>query len=278
MVDTISLPLIIRWLQPYDFPHKLGLMDRFFKRQLARHGICWAYTSTGIPWKLDLQNSTHRWIVYGKYEGAAFLNWARDFLTIDGVIVDSGASIGQMLLYTSQWVPKGMVLAYEPGSRQADWLAECLAANSALPVELIRKGLGAASATLHLHDGGLTFTHGGQSVITETKGVPVEIVRLEDELAKRSIKRVDLWKLDVEGYEIPALTGAQEYLKNHQIRAIYVELHGTNGEQICRFLGGYGYDGFLINEDGRLTRIKALPEHTNGLFFPRVLPPDKEPK
>ena len=79
-----SLPWGLKFLQSFDFPHKLGICERLFGLRLEKYGICWIQTGAGIPWKLDLSNPTHRWIVYGKYEGAAFINWAKKFLPSDG--------------------------------------------------------------------------------------------------------------------------------------------------------------------------------------------------
>ncbi|MGH8546557.1 MAG: FkbM family methyltransferase, partial [Gammaproteobacteria bacterium] len=211
-----------------DFPHKLGICERLFGRRIAKHGICWAKTGAGIPWKLDLANPTHRWIVYGKYEGSPFLSWAKTFLPSDGIVIDAGANIGQMLLYLAQCVPKGRVLAFEPGKEQADWLEECLQVHSDLPVEVLRYGLGASRVKSCLCKPGPEYIHGAWSQISETEGEPIEIVRLEEELNARSIESVHLWKLDVEGYELAALKGAQRLLRNQRFEALYIELAGEN--------------------------------------------------
>src|SRR2546425_5540873 len=113
-------PAILRALQHLEFPRKLGICERLFGAALSRQGIRWVDTAAGIPWKLDLACATHRWIVYGKYEGRAFLDWARANLPAHGMVVDSGANIGQMLLYLAQWVPHGRLLAIEPGREAAD--------------------------------------------------------------------------------------------------------------------------------------------------------------
>src|SRR6266571_9036919 len=186
-MKAISLPWLLKPIQRVDFPHKLGVCERLFRNRLAREGICWVQTGARIPWKLDLVNSTHRWIVYGKYEGSGFLNWARKFLPRDGIVVDAGANVGQMLVYIAQWVPQGKVLAFEPGRKQADWLRECLAFHNELPVEIIRCGLGAGPATLYLRDEGAQLKHGAQSYVSEIDGEPIKIVRLADELTNRSI-------------------------------------------------------------------------------------------
>jgi FkbM family methyltransferase len=262
-----SLPLPLVWLQPFDFPHKLGICERLFGRAIAQQGICWVQTGAAIPWKLDLRNPTHRWIVYGKYEGAAFLNWAKKFLPSNGVVVDSGANIGQMALYLAQYVSQGTVLAFEPGKAAADWLEECLKLHSTLPVELIQCGLGNVANSMRLRACGTVELQGSWNQISETEGEPIQIVRLASELKVRAIETVDLWKLDVEGYEVSALKGAEELLKKQCIRALYVELAGENGQRVREYLNFFGYSCHLFKQD-QLYIPKQLPNHTNGLFLP----------
>ncbi|MDJ0795466.1 MAG: FkbM family methyltransferase [Calothrix sp. MO_167.B12] len=267
-MKTISLPTPLTWIQPLEFGHKLGICERLFGKAIADHGICWVDTGAGIPWKLDLRNPTHRWIVYGKYEGAAFLNWAKEFLPTNAIVVDSGANIGQMLIYLAGWIPEGKILAFEPGIEAAKWIEECLSINSSLPVEIIRAGLGASPAQLRLNHVSSGFGHGAQSQISETEGEVIQIVRLADELAARSLENVDLWKLDVEGYEIPALQGAESLLKQQRIKAIYAELFAENGQDIRNFFANFGYECYLFDNKGNLYIPEDLPHHTNGLFLP----------
>ncbi|MEM9922932.1 MAG: FkbM family methyltransferase [Cyanobacteria bacterium P01_D01_bin.50] len=267
-MDTISLPMTLTWLQTLDFQHKLGICERIFGRGLACEGICWTQTGAGIPWKLDLTNPTHRWIVYGKYEGASFINWAKKFLSANGIVVDSGANIGQMLMYLAQWVPKGTVFAFEPGTEAGNWLEECLSVHSNLPVEIIRAGLGASPSQLYLNHVGASCRHGAWSQISETEGEAIRIVRLADELAARSISAVDLWKLDVEGYEVPALQGAEELLRKQDIKAIYAELANENGQKIREYLAEFGYYCHFLTPQGKPYKISQLPDRSNGLFLP----------
>ncbi|HEY9851391.1 MAG TPA: FkbM family methyltransferase [Leptolyngbyaceae cyanobacterium] len=262
-----SLPIPLTCLQPFDFPHKLGICEQLFGSTLASQGICWVQTGAGIPWKLDLANPTHRWIIYGKYEGAPFLNWVRKFLPPNGIIVDSGANIGQMLMYLAQWIPQGKIFAFEPGRAAADWLDECLKVNKKLPVEVFRCGLGATPAQLKLHNIGANYGHGAWNQVSETEGESIQIVRLASILAARAIEKVDLWKLDVEGYEIPALQGAEELLREKRIKAIYAELSGENGKRVRNYLSEFGYSCYLFNANGKLYIASELPNHTNGLFL-----------
>jgi FkbM family methyltransferase len=269
-MNTLKLPFPLRFLQPFDFPRKLGLMDRIFGRWLSRKGIVWVRTAAGIPWKLDLAYTPCRWIVYGKYEGSPFLNWAQTHLKSHSLVVDSGANIGQMLMYIAQRVPDGKVFAFEPGRNQAEWLKECLQRNPQLAVEWLPYGLGDRKRAAHLKETGPAFVHGDWNQVSETEGEDITLIRLSDFLAERHIEQVDLWKLDVEGFEIPALKGASEHLINQTIRALYVELAGENGERIVDFLRQFPYQGFLFNRNGSLSPLGELPEHTNGLFLPQV--------
>jgi FkbM family methyltransferase len=264
----IKLPLALTLFQGFDFPHKLGICERLFGRALAKEGICWVNTAAGLVWKLDLLNSTLRWIVYGKYEGAAFLNWAKDFLPRNGMVVDSGANIGQMLLYLAQYVPEGKVLAFEPGDHQADWLAECLAVHSHLSVQLFRLALGNEEQTAFLRNTGPKHSHGSWNQVANAGEHEIHVVRLSRILNEAKIPHVDLWKLDVEGHEVPALQGADEWLKAKRIRALWIEMAGENGARIRQHLESLGYRAFLFDRKGRLTRSIELPNHCNALFLP----------
>jgi FkbM family methyltransferase len=263
-----ALPLPVRIAQTLEFPHKLGICERLFAKSLARHGICWVRTAAGVPWKLDLSSPTHRWIVYGKYEGRGFLDWARAHLPPDGLVVDSGANIGQVALYLAQWVPRGRVLAVEPGQAARSWLCECLLRNPHLPVEVLAVALGDTPQTLTLKPLGAKDTHGSwNQVRSDGEGEVIDVMPLAHLLDERGIRTVDLWKLDVEGYELMALAGAKPFLREQRIRAIYAELGFGIGERIRELLAGFGYAAYQFT-GRRLRPAGALAEHTNALFLP----------
>lgn len=185
-------------------------------------------------------------------------------------MVDSGANIGQMLLYLAQWVPKGRVFAFEPGAEAAEWLSECLELNRHLPVELIRCALGSKAGEMSLVGVGGGELHGACNQIQALgKGPPVQIRRLDDLLSERGIDHVDLWKLDVEGFEMEALAGAEGLFARKAVRALYCELAFGHGEQIRAYLADHGYECHLFDTAGRLYVPRQLPAHINGLFLPR---------
>jgi hypothetical protein len=63
----------------------------------------------------------------------------------------------------------------------------------------------------------------GRSHITEVGGSAVRSIKLDDYIDAAQLDRVDLVKLDVEGYELSALRGAERALKNRTVQAVYFE-------------------------------------------------------
>src|SRR5665213_2467044 len=64
---------------------------------------------------------------------------------------------------------------------------------------------------------------GASHISSDGKGVQVPCIRVDDYVEKARIARVELLKLDVEGYELPALRGAARSLKARVVQAVYFE-------------------------------------------------------
>ena len=86
------------------------------------------------------------------------------------------------------------------------------------------------------------------SHITQSGGTPVRSIRLDTYFRNKSLDRVDLMKLDIEGYELTALRGAELALKNRSIRAIYFEyfekllVRVAPPAKLIEFLDSFAYE------------------------------------
>lgn len=261
--NVLSLPIGLRLLRQTRFPHKLGLLDRLYGGYLSRVGVAWVKTANGPVWKLDLRSGPHRWIVYGDYGGPTFIRWARHWLRTGGVVVDSGANIGQTVLYFAA-LDNTTVYAFEPNGESVVWLEECLREQRGWNVEVVRQGLSDSPNQLSLLVPDFAGEHGAQGTLhTEWYGdqkremVPIVVDRLDTFVEERNISTIRLWKLDVEGWELNALRGAEKSFRRKAIDAVVVELHPANSEAVGEFIKSCGYDWFAIGSGGQLEHFQG---------------------
>lgn len=264
-----KLPVSLRVLRRLDFPGKLGVLGRFYGEKLAREGVCWVKTYSGVEWLLDLANSTHRWLVYGDYEGPALRRWALRSLRSPRTLVLAGGNVGQMVASLQPHLRFEKIHAFEPDTEAADWFSASLARNSGMPVILNRCGLGQRSETKSFVHSGWRYTHGSQSFISETEGEPVQLVSL-DEYWDELWGKIDLWILDVEGYELYALKGAKKLFSQHTVRALYMEVDTSpNSLEALQFVKSYGYSTYELTNSGLLRPCNRPDRHSNVLLLPR---------
>lgn len=269
------LPLWLRLLRRFEFPRKLGLLDRVYGRGLSGLGTSWVLTSNGRAWRLNLRDASHRWIVYGIYEGRAWLDWLRGAFRGGGVVIESGANIGQTLLYYADW-PGVKVYGFEPNPACAEWLGQCLDRNPDLHVEVVQCGLASEAGSLELQLAGSRSTMiQGWYRDKGYERIHVPVVRLDAFARERGVERIAFWKLDVEGFELDALKGASTLLQSRLIDRMLIEAVGDSYPLVKQYLESVGYDLFLLSRNGRLM---PAPEHLgsfqNVVSMPRK---DREP-
>jgi FkbM family methyltransferase len=276
-MHELLLPRALRALRAWNFPRKLGVLERVFGGALANGGIAWVRTSRGLLWKLDLGMVGHRWIVYGDYEGPCQMAWIRSWLAPGGVVVDSGASVGEMAQYFAE-IPGVSVLACEPVPSSFEWLCECLEQNRELRIEALQLALGEAPGEVEMQLAGPRSTfalewYRGQSNARQA----VRVERLDSILAQRGVERIRLWKLDVEGSEVSALRGASQYLRRRAIEAILVEVAPSLFAPIRAQLQEFGYRLHRILPRARLVPTERQVRFGNLVALPGDVRPPPQP-
>jgi len=264
-IPELKLPLGLKTLRQLNFPKKLGFLDALYAPGLRQAGVAVVQTQSGVIWKLDLRNVTHRWIIYGDYEGPEFVPWAKRWVKEDSVVVDSGANIGQVLLYLAPKIRTGKYIAVEPNPVARGWLQECLERYPNWPMWVESFGLGAAAGKASL------FGHEGVSAVGSHGSLragdgEIEVKTLDAYCAEKKIGKIDMWKLDMEGGEEAAIKGASKLLGKRAIRALVVETDEKRFERDCESMKDYGYEVRLWNG----ARMKKVPPgfYGNVLFVP----------
>ena len=163
--------------------------------------------------------------------------------------VDVGANIGYYTLLAARRVgPTGRVFAIEPSPYAADRLSQTISANVISQVRIERCGLGRRTGEVMLYDAAVG--NHAPTMLGDPRGPGQEVpLRTLDECVHEwNIDRIDLMKIDVEGYEPEVFAGAARTLADGKIRAILCEFNahwlaraGTSPREVYRGLLDRGF-------------------------------------
>jgi FkbM family methyltransferase len=180
-----------------------------------------------------------------------------------GVFVDVGANIGYHALYVASSCPDVKVVCFEPNPFVRAELERNAALNPELAVEVRAAALGDHDGSVEFHaQSGRAYNRGASSILrnynvgSRYEKVTVDLRTLDGELGDA---RVDLIKIDTEGFEGAVLAGAQALIAR------------------CRPVVVFEFDSrFLDDPPAELAKIRALLPgydlHTLGPNRPELGP------
>ena len=214
-------------------------------------------------------------LYYGAYEKPV-LYWLQDTTELlqDGslVFVDVGANTGQHSLFMSRLVAE--VHAFEPYPPVLARLNDTVESNSLANVFVHPVGLGAAHQTLEFFEPPATNQGTGSFVRSyddsSDGATQLEVVIGDEYLAERGINRVNLMKIDAEGYEKNVLAGLAKTLERERpvvVLEVTVargqdQLFTNQNELIAAFPANYEFailPDEPASEDFRTGRYEVTP-------------------
>lgn len=159
------------------------------------------------------------------------------------ICLDIGANIGTLALVMSGLASDGHVYAFEPSQSNAAYLRQNLAANRVSNVTVVEKAVWDGRGELeifHIDElAGCSFLEADgdsgsglrkiRSIVRQpwmdeielhTHRDPVACVSLDEFAAETGMQKLDFIKMDVQGAEIPALTGGAETIARFRPRMI----------------------------------------------------------
>lgn len=191
-----------------------------------------------------------------------------DNLTTGSVFVDVGANMGHHALFASKKVGEtGKVFAFEPVPSTAECIRKSREKNTFSNLEVIQKALGNKTEMVRFFTYGYSDISGKNLNFTdrEAKEIQVDQSTLDIELLeKRNTQSCDLIKIDVEGYELDVLHGAEKVIERFHPKIIlefspvfYDKLNPEDSFKILELLKSKSYALYDIDTlFGQITDIE----------------------
>jgi FkbM family methyltransferase len=244
-------------------------------------------TTAGIQMHIDpLRDKGLEQALYysGTYE-AGTLHVMMHVLRAGDSFIDVGANVGLMTLFASRLVgASGRVYAFEPVPPTYQILESNLALNSVTNVRAEAIALGSASETRTIYER-LDVNRGSATLASsegDTERHEIRVEKLDDILARYAMAPVRAMKVDVEGWEIEVLRGAEGLLGSPDPPMLIVEhslahqaKHSTGHDLYALIRRVNDYSVFRLARGkesiGPLREVRRpddLPRHDNLFCFP----------
>ena len=194
--------------------------------------------------------------IYGTHEPAStklFKGAVREGM----VVVDIGSNLGYYAIPAARLVtPSGKVMAIEPEPKNFAALRRNVEANRIENMILIPSAIGSTDSMGKLYLAPVSNTHTLRPTEHQrlSQYIEVPVKRLDTLVQAAGLTRVDFIRMDIEGFEVEAVSGMWNTLKENQ-PGLMMELHCdvVGSLALANLLDGlmeYGYEvEYVINRD-----------------------------
>ncbi|MEZ4883220.1 MAG: FkbM family methyltransferase [Chitinophagales bacterium] len=229
----------------------------------------------GIWYQLDISNFNDWSVYFGLKEEQR--ERLLGLVEEGNYVIDVGANIGAVSLPFAKIVGKeGKVISLEPHPVTHQKLLNNLSLNDFPQLIPLQKGLGDTTttftiSTIDAHNPGrnriLPENQNDEYEILENH--EIEVDTLDKVVADLNLQRVDLIKIDVEGFEMKVLEGGKfvlEELSPHlfiELDDSHLQAQGSSAKELVAFLEGFKY---LVWKASNMESIDSSMDFTNCHF------------
>lgn len=197
-----------------------------------------------------------------------------EFLKSGDFVCDVGGNIGQTALWIAHAVgPDGLVVSFEPVPTNIKRFERNMALNSSIcNLRLIRSGLGSGVGKVVIKENAKNSGASRVTIESNLGGVftDVAITTLDSFFSKNySSQSLDFIKIDVEGFEMSVLRGAQRTLERYR-PTLFVEVddenlreQGSSSEELIEYLRSFGYSISDLTTGADLSVNGSASSHTD---------------
>lgn len=147
-----------------------------------------------------------------------------DLVAGEMTVIDAGANIGETSLEFSRRVGEtGKVIAFEPDPQTFARLKKHLDVNRCTNVIAINEGVGKTEGESLLKEG-KNNSGGNRIAVNGSGGKKIRLTTIDRTVEKLQLQNVDFIKIDVEGFEMQVLGGAEKTLERFH-PALFIEVN-----------------------------------------------------
>jgi FkbM family methyltransferase len=205
----------------------------------------------------------------------------RAVLSAGGTAIDVGANVGWHTLLMARLVgPHGRVLAVEPNPSVREHLRRNIAINRLGQVEVVGSALAEAPGTLNFVAPDAEHPASGSGHVVADDTAPLDAIHvaastLDVIAAEQKLDRLDLVKIDAEGFEWPILQGAQTTIARFRPYIIfefdqaYAARGRDSGRLFAEFFRRHNYRLFAVGRNwAELIDSEKWPSNANIFAVP----------
>ena len=235
------------------FLKKHKIINFLLKSRLQKKIIELKYNGNSSNF-IDLTDPEPRNVYIKKEFEPDFFKIAKNFMPENGTFFDIGANVGFCSFGLVRNRPEACYHLFEANVKLINLLnlSKGLYPNNELFIN--HCCIGDTPGTSYFK---VSEEQSGQSHVSKSlEEIQVENCVLDNYCKEQKISIVDFAKIDIEGYELPALKGWRKCLSNHSIRSIYIEIipenqsrYGFATNETLLYLESLGYELFLYKND-----------------------------
>lgn len=227
------------------------------------------FQCNGLNWRVDVSDYIGHCAYFGLDRSMKALF---DLARPDSVVLDIGVNLGWTALNLGKLCSRGQVFGFEPDPENFERFMVNMRLNK-LPnviVSPVALGAGAGKVSMHVPT---PSNRGGNRIGSATReatasGIPM--MTADEFVAQHQLARVDLIKIDTEGYELQVLRGASGLLRRFG-PVLFVEINddnlrqqGGSANELFDHLRAHGYTHF---SDAATRSILSPGESFAGQHF-----------
>lgn len=190
------------------------------------------------------------------------------------VIFDVGANTGLYSLFSGLENTVAQIHAFEPIKRNVDKLIYNAHINDMKNINVVEAAVSSENGTTTIYqpatDVSTTSTLDADVALSRELNlnpVDVQTMRLDTFVKDHQIEKVDLIKIDVEGFEVPVFESMGSLLRSMKptiLAEIRIEEHG---QKIMKLLEGCNYLFYDIDEKSNPKQVKEITKSSNNNFL-----------